>query len=59
MKINNEVIEEFDKARRYLYITGYLTEKENQRIIKRFIKDAEKQGIILSVPPVFRSNLFQ
>ena len=45
--MDEKYIERFNKARSFLYVSGYLTESENDKVIKRFKKRAKQKGIEL------------
>ena len=54
--MNESHIDRFNKARSFLYISGYITDAENEKVKVRFKKKAEQSGITLVSESVLRKE---
>lgn len=50
--MDDEYIKRFNDSRTFLYLAGYITEAENEKIKQRFTKAAEKKGVKLIRQPL-------
>jgi len=50
--MNEDHINRFNDARTFLYLAGYLTDTENQKVKQRFMAAAERKGVKLVSQPL-------